>query len=237
MAIERVADTGPLQWILQAHGVPLVFERYCQVYYPYIERLTAAGDASPAAMRFRLVRWREIAELLGEERLKREEGVTYRPGFRMTYLPRPTPAYVGPMPGELPDTVYKRLVAALVPFTGDKACFFYSFVQPPASLREEDRHLYRGTLADIVRLATPPYVPASPFQRTKPVETLPVPEFWWPADRIWCVNVDIDSPSALIGGPNALIATLLEDQDLEAYEVHPTAVPYPHWVRSDGAPW
>src|SRR5579884_709251 len=97
MAIERVADTGPLQWILQAHGVPLVFERYCQVYYPYIERLTAAGDASPAAMRFRLVRWREIAELLGEERLKREEGVTYRPGFRMTYLPRPTPAYVGPM--------------------------------------------------------------------------------------------------------------------------------------------
>ncbi|RJL24829.1 hypothetical protein [Bailinhaonella thermotolerans] len=48
------------------------------------------------------------------------------------------------------------------------------------------------------------------------------PNLFWPDDRAWCVNVEIDLDSAYLGGPAALVEDLLADPRLEAFPVEIT---------------
>ena len=48
------------------------------------------------------------------------------------------------------------------------------------------------------------------------------PSQWWPADRSWCVATEIDFDSTLVGGTEALIADIIGDPGLEAFQVGPT---------------
>ncbi len=46
--------------------------------------------------------------------------------------------------------------------------------------------------------------------------------FWWPADRTWCVATEIDFKTTYIGGSRTAIDNLLQSTALEAYAVEPT---------------
>lgn len=45
------------------------------------------------------------------------------------------------------------------------------------------------------------------------------PNLLWPADHSWCLATEIDLDSTLVGGPAALVDTLVADPALEAYPV------------------
>jgi len=48
------------------------------------------------------------------------------------------------------------------------------------------------------------------------------PSLWWPDDRAWCVETDVDLMSTYIGGSRKCIAELVAHEDLEAATVEPT---------------
>ena len=47
------------------------------------------------------------------------------------------------------------------------------------------------------------------------------PSLLWPADRSWCLATEIDFDSTLVGGPRELVAALLAESRLEAWQVEP----------------
>ena len=48
------------------------------------------------------------------------------------------------------------------------------------------------------------------------------PEYWWPADRSWCVCSDYDLMFTVVGGSRDLISRLSEDDVLECIAVMPS---------------
>jgi hypothetical protein len=53
------------------------------------------------------------------------------------------------------------------------------------------------------------------------------PTLWWPDDRAWCVETEVDFASTYVGGTRACIAELAGHPDLEAVIAQP----------SDGVIW
>lgn len=49
------------------------------------------------------------------------------------------------------------------------------------------------------------------------------PTMWWPAERAWFVHTEIDLNSTYLGGSRGCIDRLLDDPELETYEVRPTS--------------
>jgi hypothetical protein len=50
---------------------------------------------------------------------------------------------------------------------------------------------------------------------------------WWPDDRAWCVETEVDLESTYVGGTRACIAELVGHPDLEAVTAQP----------ADGVTW
>lgn len=53
------------------------------------------------------------------------------------------------------------------------------------------------------------------------------PSIWWPDDRAWCAQTEVDAMSTYVGGTIECIADLVARKDLEAMTVEP----------SDGVTW
>ena len=53
------------------------------------------------------------------------------------------------------------------------------------------------------------------------------PSIWWPDDRAWCVETEVDAMSTYVGGTSECIAELGARNDLEVMTVEP----------SDGVMW
>ncbi|HYZ55415.1 MAG TPA: hypothetical protein VE733_18195 [Streptosporangiaceae bacterium] len=53
------------------------------------------------------------------------------------------------------------------------------------------------------------------------------PNMWWPDDRAWCVETEVDSMTTYVGGTRECIAELAAHPDLEAMAIEP----------SDGVTW
>ncbi len=236
MQLTPMSDMTQLSWILRARGMPDSLSRYCEIYYPYIDISQAYRDRNTQDVSYRPVRWSELVEKLDRERLSQEEGTSYQSGFRMRFLPNISSNFVAPEPGTPPQWIFRRIVEMLEPFTGNQCCYFYSFIRPPVSLREEDRRIYCGGLSQASEVFRGQRSPDWRDDETGVWHTT-VPEFWWPRDHSWCVNVDFDLPKTLVGGSSELITELLADDQLEVYEVRPELQPYRHWVRLDGSPW
>ena len=45
------------------------------------------------------------------------------------------------------------------------------------------------------------------------------PEYWWPADRSWCLCSEFDSKFTVVGGSKDLISSVVNNATLEALEV------------------
>ncbi|WP_324274551.1 hypothetical protein [Blastococcus brunescens] len=82
-------------------------------------------------------------------------------------------------------------------------------VPPRLLLRgNHDVVLVRGTVVDAVRNLAP-----EPYEQSA--------NLWWPADRAWCVDTDIDLRCSYVGGSAACIAEILTTDGIEAVPATP----------------
>jgi len=100
----------------------------------------------------------------------------------------------------------EEVCSVLKNFSDDSECFFrfpdrafYSAADRPL--------LVRGRLSDV-----------SEYQKG---QRYPYFEYWWPADRQWCLCDDDDMGITIVGGPQKLISALITSSILECIEVRP----------------
>jgi hypothetical protein len=75
-------------------------------------------------------------------------------------------------------------------------------VGPRVELPERPLVLYRGAISDATAFCRPPASQS--------------PNLWWPDDHAWCVASEIDFRSTYLGGSQALIDRVLDDERFEA---------------------
>jgi hypothetical protein len=73
---------------------------------------------------------------------------------------------------------------------------------PRVDLPERPLVLYRGLIGDATAFCRPPASQS--------------PNLWWPDDHAWCVASEIDFRSTYLGGSQALINRVLDDERFEA---------------------
>jgi hypothetical protein len=72
---------------------------------------------------------------------------------------------------------------------------------PRVEVPERPLVLYRGSISDATAFSRPPASQS--------------PTLWWPDDHAWCVASEIDFRSTYLGGSQALIDSLLDDERFE----------------------
>ena len=150
------------------------------------------------------VLWREAAEALE---------VSYAPAinhswFSRTLQPHPEcwPRFLwGPGEGALEKEECCELASILAQVIGEQECYFRLAEVPFVGTDQEI--LFFGRLNEVEE-----YFVRGGFQFT--------PEYWWSADRAWCVCSDYDLDFTIVGGNSCLAELLLESKILECMEVN-----------------
>jgi hypothetical protein len=192
-----------------AAHVPDVFDAYARVLHPAVRY---AGDDDVE------VPWAEVSA---------HNGTVAHPLVQWDALTRgpvdsqPPVWDDGPSEGHLPVALAARLAAVLARHTTTPdSCLFgrwdgfgYDLTTPDVPPRlllrgGSDVVLVRGTVADAVRNLAP-----EPWEQSA--------NLWWPADRAWCVDTDIDLRSSYVGGSAACVAELMTTPGIEAVRVAP----------------
>ncbi|HET6394708.1 MAG TPA: hypothetical protein VFG13_17915 [Blastococcus sp.] len=192
-----------------AAHVPTVFEAYARVLHPAVRY---AGDDDVE------VPWTEVGAHNGTAVHPRVRWVAVTDGLVDS---QPPVWDDGPSEGHLPAALAARLAAVLARHTSTpRSCLFgrwdgfgYDLKTPDAPPRlllrgGHDVVLVRGTVADAVRNLAP-----EPWEQSA--------NLWWPADRAWCVDTDIDLRSTYVGGSASCIAEVLATPGIEALPVDP----------------
>ena len=108
----------------------------------------------------------------------------------------------GPEEGNLDDATCQAILESVRHARGSEHCwFYYSGIRPPFETR-----LYGGSLDEVLLCSS-----------LDGIRTLP--EYWWPADRTWCVSTDHDLRFTLIGGSKELVQACIEHPFLECLPV------------------
>ena len=147
--------------------------------------------------------WREAAELLG---------VPYAPTINHSWFsrilrPHPEcwPRFLwGPAEGSLDEKECSELASILSTFSNQQDCYFRLAEIP--FVGTDQPLLFGGSLLEVADYF-------GHFQFT--------PEYWWPADRRWCVCTDYDLDFTFVGGSAELVDLLLKSEVLECIEVNP----------------
>ena len=148
------------------------------------------------------VLWSELAQQCG---LKFHPEISDS-SFSRHFSEQSWPRYLlGPDEGQLDDTTCQSLVEVLTPFTREQQCWFY---YSGLSVNPYEPRLYAGELADVRSLSDHD-------------DLMALPEYWWPADRSWCVNSDWDLSFTLLAGPVELIERLIDHPQIEAVQLTP----------------
>lgn len=214
-------DAGCAEWIEPrltgawgsvTNAVPDCFEAYGRVLHP------ASSSAG------KLVPWSEVAAAVGGEV---HAGAQWHSLVRAAGPDDPSgAAWEGeaPMQGDLCVESLKPLCELLAQHTRfSKECFFGFWTGwglgseiegprvelPPAAGREY--LLRKGSLWAAVDAAEgkEPGLPATS------------PNLLWPLDRAWFLATEIDFDSTLVGGSHALIESIVESDELEAWRIDP----------------
>jgi hypothetical protein len=197
--------------------VPAGFEAYARVFHP-------AWRHEPDTP----VSWREIAQANG------------RAAHRMMQWPSITGSYRfyeranqpgvwdhEPDEGSLPRGLAPALMSVLARHTGTpQRCWFavwegwgcLSFERdavPAFEIPARRLLLFTGPLTAVVRTS----LCDEPWWQS--------PNIWWPDDRAWCVETEVDAMTTYVGGTQKCIADLTAHPDLEAMTIEP----------SDGVTW
>ena len=222
---QSAPDAAPAAWVvdgLRGFGesvlslVPEGFDAYARIFHP-------AGNGDPEAP----VRWRDIAQANG------------RTAHRMMQWPSITGSYRfyqgdgqpglwerEPDGGTLPEALAPVLTSVLARHTATQGrCWFavwegWGALEPGArdapvfEIPHRRLFLLTGPITAVRRsLETPPWWQS--------------PTLWWPDDRAWCVETEVDFMSTYVGGTRSCIAALTGHPGLEAAEVQP----------ADGVSW
>jgi hypothetical protein len=211
--------------------VPAGFEAYARVLHP--AETSDHGD--------RLVRWADVAAWSGMPLRKDAEfhSIALPPT-----APSGPPPYdsQGPQMGSLYVPDAEVLAATLRGWTATpEDCWFCvwdgygwdttsvlgAFTdtgQPPEIVAEPSRDPVPGPVREGPRVHLPNrdyFLYSGPVQAVATLASLDAtcgqcPNLWWPADHAWCVGSEIDLQWTYVGGPRALIDTVLADDRIEA---------------------
>lgn len=187
--------------------VPDTFDRFVRILNPAIETVTN-----------RPVTWAEVAHIRGVPLTPTTQWEDLVQGLRRKQLDS---IWIEPKTGSLDVAMARRLAEILHAATTTPAHAYFGFwegyvdehhrVAPSVVLPPDRRiHLMAGPV-----LSGPRSMEPGPF----PFDRLPLR--WWPADHAWCVGNDIYARSVFVGGSASTIQAILNDQELEAYEVDP----------------
>jgi hypothetical protein len=223
----ELAESRTPEWVgnFVAHLMPTIFETYAKVLHridakevidkplspseiailkiPPCEPLKSFVESRRAGSQSGRIRWRELAELLN---------VAFAPEICLEWFHGKLevgcwPRFLsGPGEGELSEEECWELASALTPFTDTGPCFF-RFAEIPF-IGTDKALVFKGSLNEVCGFLTGPGKGYS-F------------EYWWPADRSWCVCSDYDLKFTVVGGSKTLISALLRSHVLECLEVNP----------------
>jgi len=207
MAVERLDDLSALEWILRptptepenhSGGVRVdrclpSFEAYAKILHPIW-----FTEASDSKLPIRIL-WSDLA---------RRTGLQFHAAINASYfyLAPSGSAFVdqlrGPEEGRLGEATCQAILESIQAVCRlESAMFYYSGIGPPFETR-----LYRALPTEI--LLCP---------ELEDVRTLP--EYWWSADRTWCVCTDRDLTFTLVGGSAELVQSCMEHPFLECLPV------------------
>jgi hypothetical protein len=224
----------PIDWapgVRAGSIVPTGFDSYARIFHPARRR-----DGSP-------VRWSEIAAERGTIAHPEMQYTHVMGVHRTDRMHDPFP----PVEGRLPREITAALANALEPYTrAADRCWFalwdgygfwgggaYAVVardRGQVDRREaKDREAReRRQLMEIPRFGCRGreyYLFRGPLEAASHMEfngaLFQSADLWWPDDRAWCVATDLDGDSTYVGGTEACIASILED---ERFEALPSAV-------------
>ena len=194
----------PNRRVLREYRSPFVAEG------KWILRVPACGELRSLIVKLRAnlrgarLRWKEIAEALKvpfEPELNLE---WFRAKLETGCWPR---VLRGPDEGSLDAEECSALASVLRPFTGNQGCYFRFAEMPFVGTNKQ--LLFHGALEEVSL-----FLGEKTYQFT--------PEYWWPADRSWCVCSDYDLMFTVVGGSQHLISRILKDSFLETTEVTPS---------------
>jgi hypothetical protein len=230
--LEWSGDVGAADWIvdrLRPFGpevgalLPDGFEAYVRLLHP--------AWRTESGRRVR-VRWAELASRAGVSL-----GATTR--FEELEGAATTQQIASPQVGTLDLADLQTLVGLLEAFTSSsQSCWFawwegYGWMQGPPAVAELGHELEQGGPSGGAERFPPP-APIGPRvevpERALVLYRGPIsgaaafcrppasqsPNLWWPDDHAWCVASEIDFRSTYLGGSQALIDRLLEDERFEA---------------------
>jgi hypothetical protein len=219
--------------------VPAGFEAYARILHPVETPLY--GD--------RLVRWRDVAHWGGQILTPHSQWLEVAMPERLPELPRPWRSQ-GPQSGSLHSGDAQALVKIARRFTETPeecwCCVWEGFGWwsrvtyspgqlgtrstgpipieakdwPKVHTRYRDYLLYKASLG-------PSFMEA--------IEILEghSPNLWWPSDLAWCVGTEIDLDSTYVGGSKPFIEAILQNEDLEAFQIgstDSTRFEWPEWM-------
>lgn len=185
--------------------VPDTFDRFVRILNPAIEAATN-----------RPVTWAEVARIRGIPLTPTNQWADLVKGVQRK---RGDSIWVEPATGTLDVAVARRLAGILRAATTTPARAYFGFwegyadthhIVAPSVVLPPDRRILLMT-GPVLSGASP--IAIEPFER--------LPLRWWPADHAWCVGNDIYTRSVFIGGSANTIQAILNDQELEAYELNP----------------
>jgi hypothetical protein len=222
---QSAPDAAPASWVIEGlRGfaqsvlslVPEGFEAYARIFHP-------AGNGDPEVP----VRWRDIAQANGRTAHRMMQWPSITGSFRFCES-NSQPGVWDHAPGEgsLPEPLVPVLTSVLARHTGTPGrCWFavwdgWGALEPGVreapvfDLPHRRLFLLTGPITAVRRsLETPPWWQS--------------PTLWWPDDRAWCVETEVDLESTYVGGTRACLAELLCHPDLEAVTAQP----------ADGVTW
>jgi hypothetical protein len=222
---ESAPDAAPAAWVVEGlRGfaesvlslVPAGFEAYARIFHP-------AWTYEPEAP----VRWRDIAQANGRTAHRMMQWPSITGSYRF-YQNQSQPGVWDhePEEGSLPETLVPVLTSVLTGYTAAQGrCWFavwdgWGALEPGVreapvfEIPHRRLHLLTGPITAVRRsVGTPDWWQS--------------PTLWWPDDRAWCVETEVDLESTYVGGTRACIAELVGRPDLEAVTVQP----------ADGVTW
>jgi hypothetical protein len=221
---ERINSNHP-GWVgnFVSHLMPPVFDAYAKVLHcieasyenidrplteneisilklPPCEELKSLVQARRTEAQDLRIRWRELADLLHVPFAPEISQEWYRKRVAEGCWPR---FLCGPDEGLLGPEECRELVSVLQPFTAPSGCFF-RFAEMPLIETNKPR-LFQGALNEAAD-----FIESGGYQFS--------PEYWWPANRSWCVCSDYDLMFTVVGGSRNLISALLMSDALECVE-------------------
>lgn len=212
-------DLSPSDWIVDqlaglAAGVasllPSTFPAYARILHPAYFATSPVSVVEPLS-------WGAVATAYGRiaHRLMQWEAIV-SPRHPESGVDRLV--VTEPWLGELDPGAMRRLVELLRPHTRQPNRCWFAFYEGNAGLGTIFAKAPRMQIEGRPMLL---FLGALDAALTAKEHFDPRPNLWWANDQRWCVATEVDLRCTYVGGPAALIESILNDDLLDAWPAHP----------------